>query len=138
MRIHVRRHHRFRVLQLVSECHKDRLNVVRLCVVLGRCLKQRHLVRVGKALSRAGAHRYPVSDVTLVADENARDVLAQIVGAAFLNPARQALKRRHFGDVVHEDDRVDISIVMLDHALAESLLPCSVPDLKLSKENNVG
>lgn len=50
------RHHGLGVLELVGKGHEDGLEVVRLALVHGRGLEERHVVQVSKLLRHVGAH----------------------------------------------------------------------------------
>lgn len=56
------------------------------------------------------------------------------MSAALVNPLGDALEGGEAGHVVHEDDGVDAAVVVLHHALPETLLTCSVPDLQLAQQ----
>lgn len=52
--------------------------------------------------------------------------------AALFKPPREILKGGEFGDVVHKDHSMHISVVVFHHTLLEPLLSCSVPQLNLN------
>lgn len=137
-------HQGFLRLELVRHSHEDSLHMVVVATVavsaavsvariLGWRLKQRHGVRVGKLLCRLGAHLGCVAKVTLVAHQDARHLLPQRVLLALLNPRRKASEAGGVSDVVDKDDSVYVPVVVLDHALPEALLTCSVPQLHLQE-----
>lgn len=105
--------------------------------VLGRRLEHRHGVRVSELLGRFGAHLGRMAKVALVAHQDARHLLAQRVLLALLDPRRKAPEAGSVGDVVDEDDGVDVPVVVLDHALPETLLTCSIPQLHLQETSRM-
>ncbi|KAG5848099.1 hypothetical protein ANANG_G00094810, partial [Anguilla anguilla] len=114
-------HQRLLALQLVRHGHEDGLHVVVVVGVLGGRLEERHAVRVGELLRHLGAHLQPVPQVALVAHQDAGHLLAQRVLPALLDPGRQAAEAGGVGDVVDEDHRVHVAVVVLHHALTETL-----------------
>lgn len=74
-----------------------------------------------------------MAKVTLVAHQDARHLLPQRVLLALLNPRWKAPEAGGVGDIVDEDDGVDVPVVVLDHALSEALLTSSVPQLHLQE-----
>lgn len=118
-------------LQLMSQCHKYSFYVVIIIGVFSRGLKQRHTVCVSKLLCQVCGHLNGASQVTFISNQNSRYVICQQVLFAFLYPRWQAVEAGHVGHVIHKDDSMHISIVVLNHALPEPLLSCCVPQLDL-------
>lgn len=118
-------------LQLMSQCHKYSFYVVIIIGVFSRGLKQRHTVCVSKLLCQVCGHLNGTSQVTFISNQDARYVTCQQVLLAFLNPRWQAVEAGHVGHVIDKDDSVHVPVVVLNHALPEPLLSCSVPQLDL-------
>lgn len=53
---------------------------------------------------------------------------------ALLDPCFQILKGGHFGDIIDEDNSVDVAVVVLHHAFAEAFLAGRIPHLHLYTE----
>lgn len=124
---------RFVALQSVRQSQKDGVHVLLLSGLLGRGLEQREVVAVGEALRRRGGDLPAVPQVALVAHHDAGHQGPHAVPAALLDPIRDALEGGEAGHVVHEDDGVDAAVVVLHHALPETLLARRVPDLQLKR-----
>lgn len=102
--------------------------------VLGGGLEQGHGVGVGKLLRHVRGHLDGVLEVALVADQDARDLRAQGVLLALLDPGRKAPEAGGAGHVIDEDHRVHVAVVVLHHGLPEALLASRVPQLDLRGE----
>lgn len=124
-------------LQSVRQGQKDSVNVLFLCRVLGRRLKQREIVAVGEALRSRGRDLPAVPQVALVAHHDARNHGPHRVAAALVDPLWDALEGGEACHVVHEDDRVDAAVVVLHHASPEALLARCVPDLQLKRQKHL-
>lgn len=129
--------HGFVALQSVRQGQKDSVNVLFLCRVLGRRLKQREIVAVGEALGSRGGDLPAVPQVTLVAHHDTRNHGPHRMPAALVDPLWDALEGREARHVVHEDDRVDAAVVVLHHASPETLLTGCVPDLQLKQQKHL-
>ena len=100
-------------------------------------LEERHVVVLRKLLSHVRGHDLPVGDVTLVGDQDSGNIGRQGVPVTLVHPGREVLEGAELCHVVHEDHGVDVAVVVLDHALAETLLSRSVPQLKLQIKQTV-
>lgn len=117
--------------------HEDGLHVVAVVApplrTLSRRLKQRHGVGVGELLRHFRAHLSGVAQVALVAHKDPRHLVAERVLSAFLDPRREAAETRRARHVVHKHHGVHVSVVVLHHALTETLLTSCVPQLDLKE-----
>lgn len=59
------------------------------------------------------------------------DFLADGVLPALFYPGSEAAEAGRAGDIVYEEHRVDVTVVVLHHGLTEALLSCCVPQLEL-------
>ena len=131
----VSRHHGSRILQFVRHGQENGVHVVGLFIILCRRLEERHVMRVSKLLSQVCVHSDALDHVTLVAHENAGNVLVQVVAVTLLDPCRHVLKRGHLGHVIHKDNGVNVPVVMLNHGFTEPLLASCVPQLQLKQSS---
>lgn len=129
--------HWFVALQSISQSQKDSVNMFLLSRILGWRLKQREVVAVGKTLCSWSGDLPAVPQVTLVAHHDARHLGPHRVSATLLNPLRDAFEGGEAGHVVHEDDSMDAAVVVLHHALPETLLTRCVPDLQLARHKQI-
>lgn len=60
-----------------------------------------------------------------------RYVLSQAVLPALFHPGSQAHEAGGAGDIVNEEHRVDVAVVVLHHGLPKALLTRCVPELEL-------
>lgn len=58
-------------------------------------------------------------------------VLAEGVLPAFFYPGSQAAKAGRRGDIINEEHRVDVTVVVLHHGFTKALLSGCVPQLEL-------
>lgn len=105
--------------------------------VLGRSLKQWEVVAVGETLGGRRGDLAAVPQVTLVAHHDAGYQRPNRVLAALLNPLRDTLEGAEAGHVVYKDDGMDVAVVVLHHAVPETLLTCCVPDLQLAQQKHI-
>lgn len=68
-----------------------------------------------------------LQQVTLVAHQDTRHLLAQRIPPALLQPQGQVTEAGRIGHVEDQHDGMHTAIVLLHHALTESLLACRVP-----------
>ncbi len=127
----------FVALQSISQSQKDGVNMFLLSRVFGWSLKQREVVAVGKTLGGRRGDLPAVPQVTLVAHHDAGHQGPHRVTAALLYPLGDALEGAEAGHVVHENDGMDAAVVVLHHALPETLLTCRVPDLQLARQKHI-
>lgn len=71
--------------------------------------------------------------VTFVSHDDARHQGPHGVFAALFDPLRDAFEGWQIGHVIHKDDGVNAAVVVLHHALPETLLTRGVPNLQLEK-----
>lgn len=129
---------RFVALQPVRQGQEDGVHMLLLGRLLGRRLKQRVVVAVGEELGRRCGHLPQLPQIALVSHDDAGHQWPHRVAAALLDPLRDAFEGGEAGDVVHKDDGVDAAVVVLHHALAETLLTCCVPNLQLEEKHKQG
>ena len=127
------RHHGSRILQFVRHRHENGIYMVGSFIILCRCLKQWHVVRVSKFLSQICVNSNTLNHITFIAHKNAGNVLVQVMAVTLLNPCWHVFKRGHLGHVIHKDNSMNVPVIMLDHGLAESLLTSRVPQLQLKQ-----
>ena len=118
-------------LKPASQAHEDRVHILAFLGVLCRCLKEQHVVGVGKLERRVGGHLDLTDQVTFIPDQDPGHSGRNAMAVALLDPGLQILKGGHLGDIINEDDSMDVTIVVLHHALPEPLLASCVPDLYL-------
>lgn len=127
----------FVALQSISQSQKDGVNVFLLRRFLGWRLKQRKVVAVCETLRGRGGDDPAVPQVTLVAHHDAGHQGPHAVSAALLDPLGDALEGGEAGHVIDEDDGMDAAVVVLHHALPETLLTGRVPDLQLAQQRQI-
>ena len=91
---------------------------------------------MGKLLCKVCVDRHPLTHVTLVPHQDARQVLVQVVSVTLLDPGGHVLEGRHFCHVVDKYHSMDVSVIMLHHRLPEPLLASGVPQLQLKRTNS--
>lgn len=123
--------------QPTCQAHENGVHVLALLWVLGRGLKQQHVVGVCKLEGSVGRHLYLTNQVTLVAHQYSRHSGWDTVPVALLDPRLQVLEWVHLSDIVNENDSVHIAVVVFYHALPEAFLSCSVPHLHLLRSKGV-
>lgn len=128
------KHEWLMALQLMSQCHKDGFHMIVVIGILSGCFKQRHAVSIGKFLGHVRRYLNCTSQITFISHQNPGYIIGEQVLLAFFNPQWQTMKTGNVCHVVHKHDRVDVPIIVLHHALPESLLPGCIPELDLEKE----
>ena len=114
-------------LDLTGHHNESLLDVL---AVLGRCLKEAHVIVLSKLLTLIGGDLSGLGHVALVANQDAGDV----VGSVFLDlvhPVLYCAEALAIGDIVGHNDTVGTLVIAGGDSL-ETLLASSVPNLELN------
>lgn len=88
---------------------------------------------ISELLRYVGTYLSGMPQVTFVADQDSRHLLAQGMLTALLDPQRKTSETSSIGDIVDKHHSVDIAVIVLYHTLSKALLACSVPQLDLAE-----
>ena len=127
-------HHRSEILQFVSKSHKDGFHMVWLWVVLCWCFEQWHVVCISKLLCHIGAHRDFILHITFVSDQDAGNIICQLVPITFLDPLWHIVKWLDLCDIIDKHNSMHITVIVRYHTLTETFLSCCIPELKLKTD----
>lgn len=101
-------------------------DLVHVDTVFGRCLKERETVLLSECLSPLSLN-YSICPIALVCNQHLSHVRVCVL-VDLLKPIMDVVESLLVGAIVHKDNPHSPFVIGLSDR-AESLLPCSVPDL---------
>lgn len=103
-----------------------------------RCFKKWHTMSISKFLCHVRRYLNCASQIAFISNQNPGYVIGEQMLLAFLDPQRQTMKTCNVCHIIHKHNSMYVPIIVLNHALPESLLPCCIPELDLKWSKGAG